>query len=173
MNRRGFLITSSAVVGAVAAGSIYWPSRWRYIVIHHSAGSYGSVEFIQKVHRERQAKDPIDAIPYHYLVGNGNGLGMGEIASDYRQTLNVWGAHVSGANPDLNFRGIGICLIGNFEKREVPDKQYDSAVQLTKQLMEKYDISAANVNGHGYFSGERTKCPGKNFPMKKFIEDIA
>jgi hypothetical protein len=72
--------------------------------------------------------DPIDAIAYHYIIGNGNGLGMGEIASDWRQSYNLWGAHVSISNLDHNFRGIGICLIGNFENGEVPLAQYQALV---------------------------------------------
>ena len=82
MNRRNFLIKSSFIFIAVGFGSVFWPNRWRYIVVHHSAGSYGDIEFLKKVHRGRQASDPIDAIPYHFIFGNGNGLGMGEVASD-------------------------------------------------------------------------------------------
>lgn len=173
MNRRSFLLNGTALMGLFGLGAFYWPIRWRYIVIHHSAGSYGSIEFLQKVHKERQANDPIDAIPYHFVIGNGNGLGDGEIASDLRKKYNIWGAHVSGKNTDRNLRGIGICLIGNFEKEKVTSQQYDSLVSLTKRVMQTYGISANNVTGHGYTPGESTKCPGKNFPMGRFLSDIA
>jgi N-acetyl-anhydromuramyl-L-alanine amidase AmpD len=172
MNRRNFFISGSIALGALGAGAMYWPNRWNYIVIHHSAGNYGNIEFLQKVHRERQKNDPIDAIPYHYVIGNGNGLALGEVASDWRQENDIWGAHVSGRNSDRNFRGIGICLIGNYEKNSVPKEQYNSLVSLTKKLMSKYSIAAQNVTGHGYISGENTKCPGKNFPMQQFLSDI-
>jgi len=173
MNRRTFLVSSSVALSVVGAGALYWPNRWRYIVIHHSAGSYGDIKFLQKVHRERQRSDPVDAIPYHYIVGNGNGLGLGEIASDWRQEYDIWGAHVSGNNSDRNFRGIGICLIGNYQENFVPKEQYDSLVDLTRKLMSRYWISTRNVSGHGHTDGERTKCPGKNFPMSQFLSDIA
>jgi len=55
--------------------SYWWTVRWNYIVIHHSAGDYGNIKHLQKVHRERQSRDPLDAIPYHYIIGNGHGLG--------------------------------------------------------------------------------------------------
>lgn len=172
MNRRDFISRLSAVLGIAGIGAVYWPGRWKYIVIHHSAGDFGSIEFIQKVHRERQSKDPIDAIPYHYLIGNGNGLGVGEVASDWRKELNIWGAHVSVNNTDRNLRGLGICLIGNFEEKTIHRLQYKSLVTLTKSLMLEHNIAVSHVSGHGYTSGEYTKCPGKNFPMEQFLMDL-
>jgi len=141
MKRRTFLAAGGLLCVGLGSSVIYWPNRWKYIVVHHSGGSYGDIEFLQRVHRERQPNDPIDAIPYHFVIGNGNGLEMGEIASDWRQEKNIWGSHVSAKNRDKNYRGLGICL-------------------------------AESVNGHGYISGERTKCPGKHFPMEKFLSDI-
>ena len=166
MNRRKFI--AAAAVGAVGLGAIYWPSRWRYIVIHHSAGQYATIEFLQQVHRDRQAGDPIDAIPYHYVIGNGNGLGMGEIASDWRMKYDIWGAHVSARNATRNFLGLGICLVGNFEEVAVPKQQYEALVVLTRNLMDRYSISTDRVYGHGLIPGENTKCPGKHFPFAEF-----
>ncbi|MDH5784857.1 MAG: peptidoglycan recognition protein family protein [Chromatiales bacterium] len=173
MKRRTFIIGTTALLAGAGAGTAYWPRRWNYIVIHHSAGNYGDIKFLQQVHRERQSGDPVDAIPYHYVIGNGNGLAMGEIASDWRREYDIWGAHVSGNNSDRNFRGIGVCLIGNLEEHQVPQGQYDALVKLTRSLMAQYDIPVSNVTGHGYVEGESTKCPGKHFPMEKFKRDIA
>jgi hypothetical protein len=152
--------------------SYWWTHRWKYIVIHHSAGNYGNIEFLQQVHRERQAEDPIDAIPYHYIVGNGNGLGIGVVKSDWREKWNLWGMHVSRNNIDRNFRGLGICVIGNFEHKHISKEQYEAVVKLTKKLMREHNIPVENVSGHGYTKGESTKCPGKYFPMEKFLKDI-
>ena len=172
MKRRKILTWPFVILGAIFTGGAYWNRRWKYIVIHHSAGSYGDISFLQEVHRKRQASDPVDAIPYHYVIGNGNGLGMGEIASDFRQTYDLWGAHVSGKNVDRNLRGIGICLIGNYETDPVPEEQYASLVSLTRRLLSKYNIQPEHVSGHGTVEGESTKCPGKNFPMDRFLSDI-
>ena len=173
MNRRKFLMSSTLALGAVGTGAVFWNNRWKYIVVHHSAGNFGTIEFLQKVHNQRQSGDPIDAIPYHYVIGNGNGLSEGEVASDWRQEYGIWGAHVSGNNSDRNFRGIGICLIGNFEEKTVPDKQYLALTALTKKLMREHNIPVENVSGHGYTNGESTKCPGQHFPMQKFMQDIS
>jgi len=150
----------------------WWTHRWNYIVIHHSAGEYGNIEFLQKVHRERQGRDPLDAIPYHYIIGNEKGLGVGVVKSDWRRYWHIWGMHVSRHNVDRNFRGLGICLIGNFENHGISEKQYRAVVKLTKELMQKYNISIENISGHGYTKGEQTKCPGKHFPMDRFLRDI-
>jgi N-acetyl-anhydromuramyl-L-alanine amidase AmpD len=173
MKRRTFLLSASSFLAAGGIGALFWKRRWKYIVVHHSAGAYGDIRFLQQVHRERQAGDPIDAIPYHYVIGNGNGLKAGEVASDWRQEWGLWGSHVSIRNPDHNFRGIGICLIGNYEKREVPPEQYQSLVNLTRELMRRFDIEPENVTGHGMLTGESTKCPGKYFPMERFKRDIS
>lgn len=173
MNRRRFLTAGLSFLGLTGAGAAYWTRRWDYIVIHHSAGGRGDIPFLQQVHRQRQAGDPIDAIPYHFVVGNGKGLKDGEVASDWRQRWHIWGAHVSGRNFDRNFRGLGICLIGNFEKYPPTQKQYAATVRLTKSLMEQYSIPASHVSGHGHTENESTKCPGRHFPMRKFMRDIA
>lgn len=172
MNRRKLLIASTTSILAMGSCAIYWPNRWNYIIVHHSAGSYGNIEFLQKVHRERQKGDPIDAIPYHYVIGNGNGMKMGEVASDWRQEHHIWGAHVSHRNRDRNFRGIGICLIGNFEKHQLPEQQYQSLLRLTQKLRTEYSIPSTNVSAHGHTVGEQTKCPGKYFPMDRFLSDL-
>jgi len=172
MNRRTFIVGTGSILSSMGLSSVYWPRRWKYIVIHHSAGNYGSIEFLQEVHRERQPNDPIDAIPYHYIIGNGNGLADGEIASDARKKYNIWGAHVSGKNIDRNVRGIGICLIGNLEKNQITEKQYKSLVQLTRELVSTYNIPVTNITGHGSTPGESTLCPGKMFPMDKFLKEF-
>lgn len=170
--RRKLLLSSTLLLGGLIAGAYYWPLRWRYIVIHHSAGNFGDIDFLQRVHRNRQAKDPIDAIPYHYVIGNGNGLAVGEVASDWRQAYHLWGAHVSMRNRQRNFCGIGICLVGNLEEHPPLAQQYAALVALTRSLMTQYNIPLANVSGHGYTLGERTKCPGQFFPMAQFLKDI-
>lgn len=172
MNRRRLLALVGALGAAAGVGAWYWPNRWKYIVIHHSAGESATIESLQQVHRERQPGDPVDAIPYHFVIGNGNGIGMGEIASDWRRDMNIWGTHVSARNKARNFAGIGICLVGDFEKSAVPEAQYDALLELTRRLMAKYAIPVENVDFHGKIPGESSKCPGRLFPYERFREAI-
>lgn len=170
--RRGLLIGLGAIAATGLGASLYWPRRWRYIVIHHSAGASGTLEGLRQVHRERQARDPIDAIPYHYLIGNGRGIGLGEVIAGRRVENHLWGGHVNGRAPDLNFRGIGICLIGNYQEQQVPEQQYLALVSLTRKLMKKYSIKSEQVYTHGHAPKQSTLCPGKNFPRQRFHSDI-
>lgn len=98
---------------------------------------------------------------------------MGEIASDWRREFNIWGTHVSANNLSRNFLGIGICLIGNFEEKDVPARQFEALVSLTRNLMREHSIPAKNVGFHGLIEGESTKCPGRTFPYEKFSQAIA
>jgi len=173
MNRRKFLIGSGVSIITLAGLASYWHNRWKYIVIHHSAGTFGNIDFLQKVHRNRQANDPIDAIPYHYIVGNGKGLALGDVDSDWRQAYGIWGAHVSSNNSDRNMRGIGICMIGNFEQHSVPEPQYQALLSLVRKLMQQHAIPPSHVSGHGHIKGESTLCPGKHFPMSRLLKEIA
>jgi N-acetylmuramoyl-L-alanine amidase len=170
MNKRGIILIFIVILTILT--TIYWPNRWQYIVIHHSAGNYGNIEHLQDIHDQRQSNDPIHAISYHYIIGNGNGMEDGKVESDIRKKLNIWGVHVSKNNWDRNFRGLGICIIGNLDKKEMTSKQYESLIELTLSLMEAYNIDIDNVGFHGKMQGESTKCPGKFFPYKKFKADI-
>ena len=157
----------------LAAAPFYWTGRWRYIVVHHSGGAYGDIELLKRVHRERQPQDPIDEIPYHFVIGNGNGMPLGEVAETGRWRKRLWGAHLSVRNIDRNFRGIGICLIGDYEKAQVPEAQLQAAILLTRDLMQRFGISSENVTLHGRTSGESTLCPGKNFPRDRFNKAVS
>jgi N-acetylmuramoyl-L-alanine amidase len=172
MNRHSALALFGSL-GLLIVSALYWPTRWRYIVIHHSGGAYGDVDLLRRVHRERQPHDPIDEIPYHFLIGNGNGLRLGEVVETGRWRLRLWGAHVSGRNPDRNLRGIGICLIGDFERTPVPDVQIEAALTLTRSLMHRFQIPPGRVTFHGKTPGEMTSCPGRNFPSERFLKAIS
>lgn len=168
MKRRVFLL-SAALATALAA--FWWPRRWRYIVVHHSAGATGDMALLQRVHRERQPNDPLDIVPYHFVIGNGRGIEMGSIVETERWTRNLWGAHVRGAERNVN--GIGVCLIGNFEDATVPEAQYQALLALVRSLMAEHGIRPRGVSLHGQTPGEQTLCPGRNFPTERFFQDIA
>ena len=99
---------------------LYKRHRWNYIVIHHSAGNYGSIEFLQNIHDQRQSLDPLKGtIAYHYAIGNGNGMKDGEVGSDLRKKYDIPGVHLRSVNWIRNLFGIGICVIGNIDKHKM------------------------------------------------------
>jgi N-acetylmuramoyl-L-alanine amidase len=72
----------------------------------------------------------------------------------------------------MNSKGIGICLVGNFNNEYVSPKQLDSLVYLITTLRHYYDIPKKNILGHKQVPGAQTECPGKNFPWKELNRRI-
>lgn len=169
--KRRTVLAGIGASGAVVGLGLYWPNRWNHIVIHHTAGNFATLDFLREVRRQRQPGTLVDAVPYHYVIGNGNGLGMGEVVETRRVKYDLWGAHV--AKRSRNLFALGVCLVGNFEKTDVPRAQFDSAVALTRSLMAQHGIGPESVTPHGGTPGEATKCPGARFPFAEFQAAIS
>lgn len=152
--------------GAALAAS---PLRFDDIVIHHSGGGGGDPKMLRQVHRDRQPNDPIDMIPYHFLIGNGRGMQDGEVYATGRWRWRLWGAHLSREYMGLNITAIGICVIGNFETAQISDAQFTALTALCRDLMARYRITVKNVGFHGHLEREVTAYPGRNFPHERLI----
>jgi N-acetylmuramoyl-L-alanine amidase len=131
------------------------PRQWKYIVIHHSAATTGSIAIIDREHKDKGW----DGIGYHFLVGNGRGMGDGEIDATPRWPIQKWGAHTKTPDNRFNDFGIGICMVGNFDFGQPSPAQVRSVSKLVAYLMKTYHISPENVKGHGQC--KPTDCPGK------------
>ena len=144
-------------------------SRWTYIVIHHTATHDGNASSINKMHHQRGFWN---GLGYHFLIDNGTDTkGEGQIEIGPRWMKQLDGAHANA--DDMNIRGIGISLIGNFSETRVPSKQVDSLVYLVMLLMERYRIPYDHVIRHSDVKGKNTECPGLNFPWAEFKRRIA
>lgn len=141
------------------------PRPWRYIVLHHTASDSGSVESIDAQHRQRHDSSgrPWKGIGYHFVIGNGDGMGDGEIAPTFRWTQQMQGAHAG--NAEYNERGIGVVLVGNFEQSRPSMRQRAAARRLVLALRRQYRITADRVVAHR--DVRNTKCPGKFFPVNE------
>ena len=144
---------------------------WNYIVLHHTASESGSVDSIHEEHLKRKDKNGKHwlGIGYHFVVGNGKGMTDGEIEPTFRWRQQMQGAHAGVA--DFNQHGIGIVLIGNFEKEPPTAAQTASIKRLVGILKREYGIVESKIVGHG--DVKATECPGKHFPMSEVRESIA
>jgi len=138
------------------------PERpWRWIVIHHSATDAGSATAFDNFHRNGRHWDELG---YHFVIGNGGGSGDGLIEVGSRWPKQKWGAHCRvGDNEEYNYFGIGICLVGNFDKHRPSEAQMQSLARLVAYLAARYKIDECHIIGHG--SVGSTRCPGGCFPM--------
>ena len=136
---------------------------WRYIVIHHSASLKGSTTGIDRHHRE---VNKWDGIGYHFVIGNGRGMRKGRIEYTFRWHLQREGAHAGGSDKSFNEQGIGICIIGNFDKAQPDDFLIDRCAELCACLIEANPgLSINTIMPHQHVPGKETKCPGEHFNM--------
>ena len=107
------------------------PHRWEGIIIHHSGSAYGSATSISEEH-ERQG---ILGLGYHFVIGNGSGSEDGELHVGFRWLDQLPGAHTAGPQGELfNRRYIGICLVGDGDRRAFTDTQMQRLLELTASL---------------------------------------
>lgn len=149
--------------------TLYPSNKWKYIIIHHSASDIGSSYSIDGLHKKRGFEK---GVGYHFMIDNGTrGKEDGQIEATPRWIKQQNGAHCKAGG--MNHKGIGICLVGNFSKENVSERQMDSLVHLVKELKRYYKIPISNIMGHGEVYGANTECPGTNFPWHEFRRKLS
>jgi murein DD-endopeptidase MepM/ murein hydrolase activator NlpD len=144
------------------------PGRWKHIVIHHSGVDTGTVKGMDRFHRDvRHMKN---GLAYHFVIGNGSGMNDGEIAVGTRWTKQLDGGHLASASQ--NKISLGICLVGNFEKHKPTVRQLDALRTLVRALMARYQLSLRAVTTHRQIHARHTRCPGRHFPTKQFLDSL-
>ncbi len=162
-----FFIALAALVFIFFSGRYVWREmRWRYIVIHHTASDYGSLEYYRKLHmQERGWPD----VAYHFIVNNGSDdTTVGQV-----QESEIWQSrshHYSTKNSFVNYFGIAVVLVGNFENHSVPAVQHEALLNLTVRLSREYGIPPERIIGHREIWA--TACPGHRLNMAEFREDV-
>ena len=104
-------------------------SKWKYIIAHHSATPHGNATTYDKVDRRHGMEN---GLAYHFVIGNGRDSGNGEVEIGSRWTKQLHGGHVS--KWSYNNAGIGICLVGNFEKTNPTGRQMAAFTELVDYL---------------------------------------
>lgn len=150
-----------------AADDLFFPDKadrpWKYVVVHHSATEEGSYADIDAEHRKLLGS--ADGCGYHFVIGNGTGSGDGQIEVSQRWVKQKHGVHCRNARrADIDEYGIGVCLIGDFEKAPPTPRQQAALKALIAYLSEKYRIDQARMETHSHMAATPTVCPGKHFP---------
>lgn len=138
-------------------------NRWNWIVIHHSATAIGGAGRFDRMHRTVQHWDELG---YHFVIGNGSDTKDGLIEVGSRWPKQKWGAHAKTADNQFNERGIGICLVGNFDEARPSEAQLRSLAKLVAHLQKTYRVSPDRIIGHSD-TGRPTECPGRNMQIAR------
>jgi hypothetical protein len=142
-------------------------NRWKTIVVHHSASTNSTPAGMNAYHLQRGWEN---GLGYHFVIGNGVGYPDGQVYVGPRWKKQQTGAHckasagkyfgVFRAANFFNQQGIGICLIGNFDKEQPTARQVATLRKLIALLCSESGVGRASVYGHGEVTNA-TACPGK------------
>jgi hypothetical protein len=144
------------------------PGRWQYIVVHHSGVDTGTVKGMDHYHRDVRHME--NGLAYDFVIGNGSGMGDGEVAVGRRWTLQLDGGHL--ASEAQNKIALGICLVGNFDEHPPTQKEMESLRALVVALMARCDLTPRAVRTHQQINIVRTRCPGSRFPTQTFLDSL-
>jgi hypothetical protein len=142
--------------------------RWQYIVVHHSGVDTGTMKGMDHYHRDVRHME--NGLAYDFVIGNGSGMGDGEIAVSRRWTLQLDGGHL--ASEAQNKIALGICLVGNFDEHPPTHKEMESLRALVVALMARCDLTPRAVKTHQQINIVHTRCPGTKFPTQAFLDSL-
>jgi hypothetical protein len=142
--------------------------RWQYIVVHHSGVDTGTMKGMDHYHRDVRHME--NGLAYDFVIGNGSGMGDGEIAVSRRWTLQLDGGHL--ASEAQNKIALGICLVGNFDEHPPTRKEMESLRALVVALMARCDLTPRAVKTHQQINIVHTRCPGTKFPTQAFLDSL-
>ncbi|MFZ4575323.1 MAG: peptidoglycan recognition family protein [Phycisphaerales bacterium] len=173
---KGFALTPLMAVGRPETlESIYQTvtpvedGRWLAIVVHDSGRASGNPDSLEAEARAMKLKN---GLGYHFVIGNGNGMPDGELFVGERWRRQTSGAHVAGSRADwFNHNSIGICLVGDGNRRAFTEEQLGRLRQLINSLCQELKVPADHVYLHSQLA--RTSSPGIFFPETAFRESLS
>ena len=120
----------------------------KYILLHHTVTlPTATFEQINQIGIDRG----FGGVSYNYVIDITGKIYEG-------RSLSAVPAHCIADG--MNYKSVGIALIGDFTKEEPTSSQLSSLNDLVIQLMAKYSIPKENVLGHCEVKGASTLCPG-------------
>lgn len=135
-------------------------NKTEWIVIHHTAGENAKPLSIAQIHLTERKWE---SVGYHYFIDDKG------VIYNLRNDNEAQMPHAIGFNDNC----VAICISGNFSEHECPELLWEIALELTRQMMKKYNIDTEHVIGHRELPNQlNTQCPGLKFDMNKFREDL-
>lgn len=135
--------------------------NWSHIIIHHSFTKDQEVAEWQAIKRYHRDHLGWDYVGYHF--------GIEKIGKQYEilmgRPLNMNGAHTK--QDRMNYKGIGICVVGNFDAKKPPKAALESLAVVVNSMMMQFNIPKENVQTHNHYASYKS-CPGKKFDLDAF-----
>ncbi len=142
---------------------------WGSIIIHDSDSLAGSLDTLSKRHE----KLGLVGVAYHFVINNGYGEQDGLIEVSFRWSKQKVGAfHMGSAEGRLDPQyAIGVCLIGDGDRKAFTDAQMRELVWLVTRLQARFGIPRerviVDVARHDSSGG-----PGRFFPIAAFRQQL-
>jgi len=127
---------------------------WTHIIIHHTGAEEKDAAQVRRYHLSLGWRDT----GYHYVIERDGRVVPG-------RDLSLPGAHCRAGG--MNFRGIGIACIGNFENHPPLPLQEEALENLIRALRQQYGIPVEKVLGHKEVPGAATSCPGRFLELEQ------
>lgn len=166
--------------------------RWTHAIIHHSLTEdnetlpdvvairrfhtsyrqYGHILTPEEYEEKKEQGEeglirPWRDIGYQWVVEK---LSDGRPWLIHGRSMMMAGAHT--VQKGMNRRGIGICIVGNFDIAPPDEDLFEFAADKVSWLCRMYRIPPANVQGHREYASYKT-CPGEMFDMEYFRERVS
>jgi hypothetical protein len=144
-------------------------ARWKFVIVHNSGTRQGNARAFDYYHRKiRRMRN---GLAYHFVIGNGTSSRNGQIEIGDRWRRQINGGHVH--SDYMNNIGLGICLVGDFNRDQPTRAQLEACEELIRYLQErcgKSDGRSLIVRPHREVNPPRwaTDCPGDAFPYGWF-----
>jgi hypothetical protein len=132
------------------------------IIIHHSLTADNRRVSWGAIRRYHMQQRRWNNIGYQY--------GIELVNYDYEILVGRFESETGAHTISQNQNSIGICIVGNFDELKVPERQWQPALRLTRDILKRYELTAADVFGHRDFANK--SCPGKLFDMDKFRTEL-
>lgn len=135
-----------------------------YIMLHHSLTKDSGTVSWDAIRRYHKVNLGWRDIGYHFGI---------ELIGDHYEILTGRMMNESGTHcreDRMNYKSLGICFIGNYDKVGVPIEMWNLGVRLVASLCAILGISSERIYPHSLLADKT--CPGKLFDVDGFVQDV-
>ncbi|MEM6912184.1 MAG: hypothetical protein AAF555_11470 [Verrucomicrobiota bacterium] len=127
-------------------------ASWKAMRVHSTGTLVGDLEALEDY--QVRVRGLEEGLAWHFLIGNGQGLSLGEIFIGPRWKKQLASGSAGAAE------AISICLVGDFNRTTVPRSQLEALDELLEFLRARLGVIPVDI----HLEGGRRPSPGERFP---------